>query len=469
VINMNKDDKIKELLHRELCKRDFWEYCLYMDNDFYSERVKILKPIAYDMQRLIKPLPYQKELDILNVSLPPRTGKSYLTTMFCSWAFGHFPVSSIMRNSVTDTLYYKFSKDLIQIMAGQSHKGKYKHIFDIDFNTKAVSGWELKNSNQGVSYFGGGVGGTIIGFGADLLSILDDSVKNDEEALSDLALAKKWGWYTSTMDSRQEQGVKKLFIGTRWSLNDIVGRLENLGLFNGDKAKNIVIKALENGKSFCEDIHTTEVLLGKKLLLSDILWEAEWQQNPITVKGLVFPSDELKSFTLKEFNWDSVEDVFALVDTADEGRDFLSVPIIAKAGGEYYLIAVVFSTDREEIMQPIVAGVIDKHLPSITYIESNFNGKGWERQLELLTVSNSHYFERFRTVGKKHAKILSQAGFIRQNFNFRSDYEPGSEYSNFMINFTSYNKTGKVKHDDAPDSLAMFTKKTRSAGSIEFG
>ena len=455
---MTKEEKIIELGKRELARREFWYFCLYMDKEFFTERQDILKTIAYDMQRLIRPIPPQSELDILNVSLPPRTGKSYLTTLFSAWAFGHNPTKSIMRNSVTERLYNKFSKDLIQIMSGNSHRNRYSNIFKIEFNTVAVGGWELKNSTQGISYFGGGVGGTIIGFGADLLSILDDSVKNEEEAMSETAMDKKWGWYTSTMDSREEGNVKKLFIGTRWTKGDIVGRIEDLGIFDSLSAKNIVVPALRDGVSFCEAIHTTETLMQKKLLLSDIIWEAEYQQMPITAKGLVFPINELNTFSSVLMG--DVKADFLLADLADEGTDYLSAGVVKKVDDEFYVLDVVFDNQKEEVTQPLVAKAIDDWEVATCYLESNFGGKGYKSQLEQLTRTRPS-IELFKTTKNKHTKIIMESGFIREHFHFRNDYEEGSDYDKFMNNLTSYNKQGKVNHDDGADMTAMISEQVR--------
>ena len=456
--NISKRDKIIELAKRELARRDFWEFCLYMDRDFFETRKTILKSIAQDMQRLVKPIPPQRELDVLNISLPPRTGKSYLTTLLCGWLLGHNPRKSIMRNSVTQTLYNKFSKDLLHIMIGESHGNRYSNIFQVEFNSQSVTGWELSNSKQGITYFGGGVGGTIIGFGADLLSILDDSVKNEQEALNESKLDSKWGWYTSTMDSREEQGVKKLFIGTRWAKKDIIGMLENYGIFDGDDAKSIVIPSLINGKSYCEAIHTTESLLKKKKITSDIIWESEWMQKPISAKGLVFPMAELKRFSL-----DNIEDRTAdlmLADLADEGTDYLSAGVVKKVDDEFYVLDVVFDNQKEEVTQPLVAKAIDDWEVATCYLESNFGGKGYKSQLEQLTRTRPS-IELFKTTKNKHTKIIMESGFIREHFHFRNDYEEGSDYDKFMNNLTSYNKQGKVNHDDGADMMAMISEQVR--------
>ncbi len=84
------DPKYKELFAL-MAYDSFWHFCLYMDYKFYYSRREVLEDISYKMQCLLFPRVPEDELDILNVSLPPRTGKSYLCTLFCAWCLGHFP------------------------------------------------------------------------------------------------------------------------------------------------------------------------------------------------------------------------------------------------------------------------------------------------------------------------------------------------------------------------------------------
>ena len=451
------DEEYRELRLLEAYD-DFWKFCLYMDYEFFTKRADILKDIARDMQRLIRPLPPQTELYILNISLPPRTGKSYTCTLFCSWIFGHLPSESIMRNTVTNRLYKKFSKDAIRIMKGDSHKGRYRDIFpNISFDTENIEdGWTLSQSQQGISYFGAGIGGSIIGFGATLLSIVDDSVKGEEEALNENSLDKKWRWYGSEVDSREEKGCKKLFIGTRWSKKDIVGRLKNNGFFDGNLAKEINIPSLIDGKSYCDAIHSTKKLLEKKKLLDELIWLAEWQQNPVEAKGLVFPKEDLNWFNLKELNG-KPDGILLAGDIADEGDDSLCCPLGYVYGKNVYIIDVVFTRDPIEITQPLVAGFIDKYRPNKGKFESNNGGKGYAMKVKELIDSNTT-IKWDPTTSNKHTRILMKSGYIKENFYFREDIEPGSEYDKYLIELVTYNRVGKVKHDDAPDGTTMLAE-----------
>lgn len=453
-----KQREYKLLLLKEKAKRtakdDFWRFCLYMDYDFFKAREEILKSIAREMQRLIKPLPGDTELDILNISLPPRSGKSYLTSLLCAWCFGFEPSGSIMRNSVTTNLYLKFSKDIRAIMQSK----KYLEIFpDIKFKTSSVEMWELENSKQGISYFGGGVEKNITGFGANLLSILDDSIKDEFDALNENSLDKKWSWYGSVMKAREEKGVKKLFIGTRWSKHDIVGRLEEEGFFNRKTSKNIIIPALINNKTFCENVHTTAYYVDVKKITSRLIWLAEFMQHPIEAEGLLFPPHELKYFKTDFLEGRKIDAVIAWGDVADEGKDYFAYPVGYLIGSNVYIKDVVFTQEKIEVSKnKIVKATIDNNI-ELAYFESNNGGKGYALEVaRLLKDMGSKTVVGWQPNRQnKETRILVGSEIVKNNFYFldRGEYEEGSEYDLFMKQFTSYSHLGKNAHDDAADSL----------------
>ena len=462
-----EEKRMKELLKKEelqSAKDNFWLYCVYMDEKFFVDRAEVLKDIAYAMQSLLYPTADYKELDILNISLTPRTGKSYLCSLFVSWIFGKNREESIMRCTVTAKLYDKFSRDIKAIMMGESHKGRYKDVFpDIVFLTTPNEGWTLKDARQGVSYFGSGFEGTIIGFGATLLSIVDDSVADEEEALSENALDKKWGWYGSAMDSREEQGCKKLFIGTRWSKKDIVGRLEELGFFDDDRARSIVIPALdEKGKSFCEKVQTTKKLYQKKKILDPVIWEAEYMQHPIEAVGLLFPMDELNKFSMKELR--EADGIMGFTDTADQGTDYLCSVIGRRIGGFTYITNVYFTQEGVEITEPELARMIIDTKCQIMQVESNTSGKPFADNLRKI-LKNAGCMCRviFKlSTTNKETRILMNSGYIKEFFYFRNDYKMGSHYDKYMRQLTSYVKLAKDTKDDAVDGttgLAIYMQR----------
>ena len=314
-------------------------------------------------------------------------------------------------------------------------------------------------------------------FASDLLvhncATLDDPVKNIEAALSEVTSNSTWNWYTSTHMSRLESGCAELHVATRWSRKDPIGRLtEGRRLIEiepfvyrvegADDTVVIIIPAMINGKSFCEEIHTTEEYLAIKDITEEFIWEAEYMQNPIESKGLLFPVEELKRFTLKEIDGKRIDAVVGFTDTADEGTDFLCSPVGKKIGEFTYVTDVVFTQDPIEVTEPLVAQQIIDTGCELMKIESNSGGKGFALNVGKLIKGKSTCGVAFEPEGSnKETRILMGAGYIKSNFYFRSDYAPGSDYDNYMRWLTSYVRMGHNKHDDAPDGttgLAAYMK-----------
>lgn len=260
----------------EAANNDFWSYCLYHDPKFFAKRL-FLKKVADAFTRVYESY-MAGNIRRLAVSMPPRAGKSYISSLFIAWMLGHFPEESVMRNCCSDTLYNKLSYDTRDIV----RSSRFKEVFpDVKLrgDKQNVHGWSLDAARQ-VSYFGAGVGGTVIGFGASMLAMTDDLYKSLEDALSDTNNEKVWSWKQGTHDSRIEGNCCSIDIGTRWSATDVLGRMEEMGKYD----EIIRISALdENDESFCEDVHTTEYYLELREETEDMIWCAEYMQDPIVL------------------------------------------------------------------------------------------------------------------------------------------------------------------------------------------
>jgi len=313
------------------------------------------------------------------------------------------------------------------------------------------------------SYFCAGVGGTILGKGCNLAAIIDDSIKNVDEALSEPVLEKKWKWYTSTHKSRLESGCPEIFINTRWSRRDIYGRLDERGFFEPENGgKKIVIPALDDkGQSFCPDVKTTKELIDIKNMTDEMIWQAEWQQNPIEAEGILLPIEQLKRFSIDELMADKEKKIVKApdgirgrVDTADEGTDYFCSVVSFIYGDKVYIVDVIFTQEGTDITEPLLAQqIIDWHIET-DVIETNFGGKSFVRNIKRLVKeggSKALIKGKF-TTRNKETRILMKAAYIKEYFVFRNDYEPGSEYDRFMQSLCSYMKAGKNEHDDANDA-----------------
>jgi predicted phage terminase large subunit-like protein len=431
-------------------REDFWKFCKYVDPVFFNDKKQHLRLIASKLQAVA-----DGKIRKLAVSLPPRAGKSYIISMFCAWTLGRYPLGSIMRNSYSATLAEKFSKD---IRDGILIHTRFKKVFPnvrLSKKNTAVEGWSIEGNTQ-PSYFCAGVGGSITGFGCRSLAILDDPIKNIEEALSETVIEGVWNWYTSTHLSRLETGCPEIHIATRWSKRDPIGRLTDPDSeFYVPDMDVVLIPALDkHGNSFCEEIKTTAEYHEIRRITDTFIWEAEFMQNPVEEKGLLYFPGELKRFAMNEIATKTPDGVVGFTDTADLGSDFLC-SIIGQRFGDYtYITDVVFTQDGVEITEPLVADLIIRSKCQVMKVESNNGGRQFKRNVKKLVEGKSFCSIIDETQTKnKETRILMQSGYVKEYFYFRNDYAPGSDYDKFFRQFTSFVKLGRNTHDDACDAV----------------
>lgn len=404
---------------------------------------------------------YDREIHSLSISMPPRAGKSYITSLYCAWFLGKRPAESVMRNTCTATLYDKLSYDTRNVLRHE----KYAAVFPeskLAEDRQNVSGWNLQKSRQ-VGYFGAGVGGTIIGFGCSGVAITDDLYKSLDDALSETTNSKVHSWKQATHDSRLEQDAEGhecpiIDIGTRWSTQDVIGK----GIEEGKYDKSIVISALDkDGKSFCEHVHTTEYYTKKKLETEQEIWDAEYMQSPAEIKGKLFPAAELQYFKLSELRKQDAHGVIAYTDPADEGTDNFSMPVGYVFPNTIYVTDVVFTTEGTDISCPEAIDLLSR-IP-LNYVRVEGNGGG----IEVYKEFRKHMPDKTLKVNNttnKHARIFNSSMHIKRNVKFLApgEYAPGSPYDLFMQQITKYMKDGSVKKDDAPDSVSGLVSMARS-------
>jgi predicted phage terminase large subunit-like protein len=441
---MKNDEKRMALrieLRRELGRRVFWQFCLYYDNEFFKNRL-FLKEVAEAFQEI-----EDNQINSLSVSMPPRAGKSYVTSLFCAWTIGKNPSESVMRNSCSERLYQKFSYDVRAIVKSDKFKEIFPNVVLSDDKAN-LQGWNTNKARQ-VSYFGAGVGGTIIGFGASNVAITDDLYRGLEDALSDTVNDRIIQWKEATHDSRFESGCKRIDIGTRWSMNDIIGRQMNEGMYE----KSIIVAALtDQDQSFCEDVMTTDEYLEKRKRTDAAIWMAEYQQQPVDLKGRLF--NDLK--IVETFDRTKIEGAIAYVDVADQGADHTACAILAVVDKQFIVVDYVFSKANTDITLPIIAEKLKKWKATYCRVESNSMGAMFSRHLQRMVPTK--ILQVPNTVNK-NTRIIMRSVFIQDNFLFYRNGTPECEL--FIQNVMSYSKEGKNKHDDAPDclaGLAIFTE-----------
>jgi predicted phage terminase large subunit-like protein len=442
----NRKSILTEHLKNELRKRHFWIFCQFYDPEFFTKR-----PFLKDVADAFEDVEY-KRINSLSVSLPPRAGKSYITSLFCAWTIGRNPDKSVMRNTCTATLFLKFSYDVRSIVKSD----KFKHVFTdvhLSDDKSNLQGWNTNQSKQ-VGYFGAGVGGTIIGFGASNVAITDDLYRGIEDALSDTINDRIIQWKESTHDSRFESGCARIDIGTRWTINDVIGR----SIETKDYDRSIMISALdENEKSFCEDVLTSEEYLEKRKKTAKEIWMAEYMQTPMDIEGRLF---QLKIISQLEF--DSILEAnkteqtpngydgsLAYIDVSDQGMDYTAQAIAVIIKNHIFVVDYVFTRDNTDVTIPLCSAKLNKWKSSYCRIESNSMGAMFSRNVQQLTQTK---ILQVHNTTNKMTRIIMQSAFVMNNMTFVKTGDAHCEQ--FIQNVLGFSKEGKNKNDDAPDCVS---------------
>ena len=451
---MTKFDDIQELL-RIAARQHFWAFCCYFDFEFFSINRPFLKSVAIAMQSVVDE--YEKGNAIkISVSMPPRAGKSYITSLFAAYWLCRFPTLSVMRNTCTATLYDKFSYDTRALFRSTKLKEIFPEI-QLQPDKQNVGGWNLTTAKQ-VSYFGAGVGGSIIGFGANL-AITDDLYKSMTDAMSSQVQQSTKSWKQSAHDSRKEKNCPEIYIGTRWTKNDIIGE----AIDSNDLSSITIIPALtENNLSFCENVKSTAEYLKIKSDIEGSIWNAEYMQQPVEAEGLLLPLSALRFDDLNNIEQAKYSYRFSVGDPADKGGDKYAMPFMFVDFSDKKMTVYVKDCICNEAGIMANTGLILNKLSQYSIDECiiEANGVGLASVLQLKEkITGLTKLIPFTSTEPKEVRILSNYEFIQNHFVFDSNYKDKPQYYQFIKDLTGYYISGDNKHKmDAIDVLCSAAK-----------
>jgi len=452
---------IKLEAKKELARRDFWYYCkLLGKKDFYNDKKEYLKDLCNQLQNFI-----DSNKKILVINMPPRFGKSYTATLFVQWLLGRNNKLKIMTGSYNETLSSTFAKQVRDMIATEQTQGVtvYRDIFPdtkIKYGEASMNKWALEGS-QVANYLATSPTGTATGFGADLI-VIDDLIKNSEEAYNSNVLEKHIDWFTNTMLSRTEKGFKLIIIMTRWASNDLAGFI----LSNYDDVVHINYKAInDDGTPLDEGTLSLEDFEFKTKNMAKEIVYANYQQEPIDIKGRLY--SEFKTYV--DLPKEKIVKISAYCDTADTGEDFLCNIIYADCKDSAYILDVIYTKEAMEITEPMVAEAYKKFNVNVADIESNNGGRAFARNIERITRDKGNYktvVKWFHQSGNKIARILSNSAWVNNNIYMPIDWK--NKWSEFAKDIISYQKEGKNKHDDGPDALTGVAEKCNKISGLSF-
>ncbi len=449
----------------ELARREFFFYCSLKAPDFYKEDRKYLVDLCSEFQDFI-----QSDDEVMIVNEPPRHGKSRTAGLLVEWVLGNDQTQKIMTGSYNETLSTMFSKNVrndIQEEKADENRIVFSDIFpgvSIKRGDGAMNLWSLEGGYN--NYLATSPTGTATGFGASLL-IIDDLIKNAEEANNELTKEKHWTWFTDTMLSRLEEGGKIIIIMTRWASDDLAGRALEHFKEAGAKVRHISMKALQNPythEMLCPEVLSYKSYQAKIRAMGADIASANYQQEPIDLKGRLYTSFKTYSGELPQF-----KEIRNYTDTADTGGDYLcSINYGVTFANEAYVLDVLYTKEPMEVTEPATAKMLQAGGVNLARIESNNGGRGFARNvrriLEQELGSNYTTIKWFTQTQNKQARIYSNSAWVMQHIYFPEDWKNRwLEYHNAMI---KYQREGQNKHDDAPDATTGIAENCARKGGI---
>lgn len=477
--NFKAAEKFDDLMYRSLLfSAPFYfddylqavEYGKPYDKKFYQPRRHYLLRYVNAYQEIL-----DGKLDFLSISMPKRAGKSQLGINFTNMLSGKFPDRSTLMEGTGDDLVKSFYLGCLEYMQTPSDY----HFYDIfpesklvqtNADTKIIN---LLHKSRFPTIMCRSIDARQVGLSeATNLLYLDDCVEGREEAKNRQRLDDKWEVISGDIVGRAIEGTPIVICGTRYSLYDPIGHLQEEMVKQGKRVKIIETPALdlETDESNFEymregrKVFTTQYFRDQREMLSAEQWESEFQQQPFEAKGLLFPEGSLNRYFELPVDRDP-DSIIAVCDTADKGEDYCSMPIAAVYGDEVYIVDVVFDDAPPETTKPECARALQENKVVAATFESNNAGSYFARDVQdLLTKRNYACGIRTKqTISNKQTRIEFASDMILKKFYFKdkSLYARNSQYAEFMKQLVTYTRSGKVPHDDAPDSLSLLENELR--------
>ena len=473
------DNEIKELysLHKKVwltaAPHHFESFLMYIESNrepakkFYPPRRKVLKQVVDALQEL-----EDDKLDLLAISLPPGSGKTTLAIFYLTWLAGKHSDEPMLTGSHSNSFVRGVYDECLRILDPQ---GEY--LWHDVFPSVQVSSTNAKDCRidlgkrkrfETLEFTSIGTGNAGL-YRASRLLYCDDLVSGIEVALSKERLDKLWETYTTDLRQRKiGDHCKELHIATRWSVHDVIGRLEN-DYGNSDRAKFIVIPALdENDESNFDYAYgvgfNTKFYHEQRNIMEDASWRALYLNEPIEREGLLYHEDELRRyFELPEGEPDAI---LSVCDTKDKGTDYCAMPIAYQYGQDFYIEHIVCDNSNPEIVETRLVMALVQHKVQMSRFESNSAGGRVAQKVQenVKAKGGRTKITTKYTTANKETKIIVNSPFVKEHCLFKDNSVIGNdkEYKKALNFLCSYTMAGKNKNDDVPDAFAQLSEFVQS-------
>jgi predicted phage terminase large subunit-like protein len=384
----------RQALHTELLRRRLIEFTLYTApwyqpgnvHRFLAEQLEAVE--RGDIRRLM-------------VFMPPRTGKTELLVRWLAWCLGRHPDWPMLYTSYAADLAWEKSGDCRGVVASE----EYGEIFgarrlvevrtspDVALakDSRAVQRWRIAGQRGGLQ--AQGVGGPITGKGG-MMIVVDDPVKNRQEADSAAHRQSTWNWYTSTLRTRLEPGGRIVVVMTRWHEDDLAGRLLQRAADDPEADQWHVVKLAglakgddplgrAPGEALDPQRYDRPALLQTKASIGERDWASLYDQEPRQKEGNVFKQawfryvDTLPKLQRAAVVWDTAFE-------SKETSDFSACGLVGQGeDGAFYVQPLV----RERLEFPELVASAQAQVtrwPNADHcVEARASGKSLRQQMRL--------------------------------------------------------------------------------------
>ena len=449
----------------------FDSFCIYIEKDrarekqFYVPRRKQLKSVADALQDL-----EDGKIELLGISEPPGVGKTTIAEFFLAWTCGRNPFLPNLIGSHNNAFLAGVYGEMLRLL---DPRGEYRwgDVFPglgiVNTNAKDMMigiGYDraddMRFKTLEFSSIGSGNAGKV-----RAMNVLycDDLVDGIETAMSIDRLDKLWQmYYTDLRQRKVGTRCKELHIATRWSVHDVLGRLERD--YEGDpRARFIRFAALNENDESNFDYpyglgYTTEALHKQRDIMDEPSWRALYMNEPIEREGLLYEPSELRRFF--ELPEKEPDTVLAICDTKEQGSDFCVMPVMYQYGDDFYMDKVLFDPGKVETLEERVAQILVDRKVRMCRIESNRGGTMFAQNVQkrVKELGGMTSITTKWTQSNKETRIIANSGMIKSHVLFKDEslYPTDREYRDAMNQLCSYSMMGKNKHDDFPDVLSLF-------------
>lgn len=458
----------------------FDSFCIYIEKNrakekqFYLPRRKQLLPITEALQDM-----EDGKLDLLGISMPPGTGKTTLAEFYLAWQCGKHPELPNLIGSHNNSFLNGVYGEMLRIL---DRRGDYlwgevfptMKVINTNARSMMIDVGESRRDGKRFmtlefSSIGSGNAGKVRAMN---LLYCDDLVDGIETAMSKDRLDKLWQqYYTDLRQRKVGTRCKELHIATRWSLHDIIGRLER-EYENDPRALFIKFPALDENDESNFDYpfglgYTTEALHVQREIMDDASFRALYQNEPIEREGRLYDPEEMRRYSsLPEQEPDNI---LAVCDTKEQGSDYAVMPIAYQYGSDYYIEDFVCYNGKVETIEGMVVDKLLKHNVKVCRVESNRGGMIFAENVarRIKEQGGNTNIQTKWTQTNKETRIITGSVWVKQHclFKYESDYKANKEYKDAMNLLYSYSMAGKNKYDDAPDAMAMLADFCQAFGS----